>query len=516
MILLLAALPPPPAFQGDPEAPVVLAPALEAALHGTEAFGPWPDRPWTVRVAEDDAAFDRAVGGFPGRDAAWVGDTLHLRPLERLRRRDMDRILRHELVHRRCEGQALRPWMEEARCLWAETHPRLPDPWPSLPDVETQQALDRALRRGTPEFQRWAYRWLRAWLERRPLPPRSVRASMDLDPWKRAAPVLDAQGPRVTVVWPPERLPRRLNIQGKVLDWNPGARWTFQGCVSFGQGAPVTRLEGVVELRGMERGWRLTWTTTERAWLAAAVEGELGADAPFEAKRALAAILACWARGPGRHRHPRGERCPLTHCAVVRGEAGGETWAAVASAPRLNLNPEFALFCGSKGGVALSPREVWGRGPSHASAAVEVPGDPWATWERVLSREQVEHLKRVVRPGLAPGQRGLWLRASGPYAVEALRLAAGRAYGWTLWPSNACTADLGPDGSLKLRGRGWGHNVGLCLATALHHARQGDSAEVLLEEAFPGCVCPSGDAGAQGGGGGSDGGASSGSSTSCQ
>ena len=73
---------------------------------------------------------------------------------------------------------------------------------------------------------------------------------------------------------------------------------------------------------------------------------------------------------------------------------------------------------------------------------------------------------------------------SGPYAVEALRLESGRRFGWTTWPSNACEVELQPDGSLALRGHGWGHNVGLCLATALYRAKREDPAEEILREAF--------------------------------
>ncbi len=490
--------PPPPVFQGDPDAPLRLEAALEAAWRGTEAFGPWPVRPWTVRVHLDDAAFDRATGGFPGRDAAWVGDMLHLRPLERLRRRDLDRLLRHELVHRRLDGQGLRPWAEEARCLWAETHLRPPEAWPPAPEAALQHRLDRALRAGTPRLQAWAYGALRAWLHRKPLPPAPLPPPPARDPWR---PVADSklrrplaasdfrrplvpQIPAVTVVWPPERLPRVLRVQGRDQVWRPGAAWTFHGAVTFGEGAPVARLEGRVELRAVARGWRLAWTAPETDWVAAAVEGELGAEAPFEAKRALAAVLIRWSMGPGRHRHVRGERCPLTHCAVVRGSAGPETLEAVRRAPALRLDPEGAFFCGSKGGVALSPRQVWGRGAASAPPAEAIPGDRWAAWERTLSPDQVAHLKRAVRPGLRPGQRGLRLGPSGPYPVEALRLAAGRAFGWTIWPSNACTAEPQPDGSLRLTGHGWGHNTGLCLATALHRARQGQPAEAILAEAF--------------------------------
>ncbi|MBK8790408.1 MAG: hypothetical protein IPO28_09630, partial [Holophagaceae bacterium] len=176
---------------------------------------------------------------------------------------------------------------------------------------------------------------------------------------------------------------------------------------------------------------------------------------------------------------------PLTHCAVVRGAASADTAGAVAVSPELNLDARWAFFTSSAGGRRLSPRGVWGVGPNETGLATEVPEDRWATWERTLSATQVAALKQDVKPGLKPGQLGLSLGDSGPYAVEGLRLAAGRRFGWTTWPSNACDGDIQPDGSLRLHGRGWGHNVGLCLATARFRAGQGATAEQILAEAFP-------------------------------
>ena len=114
-----------------------------------------------------------------------------------------------------------------------------------------------------------------------------------------------------------------------------------------------------------------------------------------------------------------------------------------------------------------------------------MPGDRWSTWERILSATQVAALKQDLKPGLKVGQLGLKLGDSGPYAMEDLRLAAGRRFGWTTWPSNACEGNVLPDGTLQLKGRGWGHNVGLCLATARFRAVNGATAEQILAEAFP-------------------------------
>lgn len=466
-----------PIWAGDPDAALRLGAWLEGARRSTEAFGPWPAGSWKVYLHDHEATFERLTQAPPGRAALWVGDTLHLRPWDRLKRRDLGSLFRHELTHRRAAGQGLPRWKEEALCLWAEGHTTLP-PWPEPPSAEEQRRLDTALAAGTTASQRWAYQWLRAWLGMGSRPAPSA---------KRPSPAMwssEDDFPPVRVVWPPERLPRTLEINGQAFAWRAGARFRFEGGVRFAGEVPLLGVHGSVELEGTAQGWRLTWALAPERWVAAAAEGELGRDAPLEAKRALAAVLWRWLEAHSQGNHPDGSLCPLTHCAVVRGEATAEGMRAAASAPALDIPPDRACFTGSNGGAPLSPREVWGSGSLLRGSGQAVPGDPWASWTRRLTAAQVQVLKSAVRPGLKPGQRGVFLGVSGPYAVESLRLEAGRRFGWTTWPSNACETEALPGGQVGLRGRGWGHNVGLCLATALHRARAGDEAEAILAAAF--------------------------------
>lgn len=459
--------------------------ALASAFDDTAAYGPWPGGSWAVRVHGAARSFEAVTGAPPGRAALWIGDTLHLRPWEQLRRRDLGAVLRHELAHRRLAGIRLRRWEEEARCLHAEIHRRPPAHWPHPPSRGLQDRLDRALAGGTTGEQAWAYRWLRAWLHGEPPPaPPQAKVRKDGDWVKEALSLAGEASTEVTVAWPPERLRGPMIVNGQRLSPVPGHSWRFEGTVRFGAGFPVGTLRGRVRIRAGRHGWSLRWTAPAAAWVAAATEGELGAGAPFEARRALASVLLRWLAAH-RHAHPGGVLCPLTHCAVVRGSASAGTDRAVATAPALDLDPRWAFFTGSAGGRSMSPRAVWGEGPAEAGAAAEVPGDRWVTWTRILAASQVASLKRDVAPGLRPGQSGLHLGASGPYAVEALRLAAGRRFGWTAWPSDACEAESLPGGGLRLRGRGWGHNVGLCLASARFRAAQGATAEQILAEAFP-------------------------------
>ncbi len=289
---------------------------------------------------------------------------------------------------------------------------------------------------------------------------------------------------QVSVQWPSARLPAHLVVNGRDFPHRPGRVHRFHGPVRFRTKSATVSLRGELIARAEAQGWTVTWTTSGAGWVTAAVAGELGDQAPFEARRALASVLRLWLAAHPRGHHPDGSLCPLTHCAVVRGTGSQETAEAVEQAPDLMINPESAFFTGSKGGKPLSPMAVWGDGPLEPGSSETVPGDRWASWTRHLSAAQVGILKGSVVPGVKSGQRGMMLGASGPFAVEALRIASGRAFGWTSWPSNACTVEPLKDGGLELRGHGWGHNVGLDLSEAAWRARRGERAETILQSAF--------------------------------
>jgi len=248
------------------------------------------------------------------------------------------------------------------------------------------------------------------------------------------------------VAWPPERLPRRLVVNGVPRAWRQGEAFHFEGAVTFGPRCPVTRLEGPVELRAEAQGWRILWTLSRSRWVAAAVAGELGEDAPFEAKRALAAVLGQWIAGGRAARHADGTLCPLTHCAVVRGLPSWETEAAVAQAPRLDLDPDAAFYTGSKGGVSLSPREVWGGRLHRGRRSGGGPRRPLGPLGAGIQSPAGEGPETGPEARLEAGAEGPVPGSFGPYPVEHLRLEAGRRWGWSVWPSNACEAEELPTG----------------------------------------------------------------------
>lgn len=175
---------PAPIWRGDPDAALLLEQDLQAAMRSTEAFGSMPMGAWSVQLHSSDGMFEKTTGAPPQRLASWVGDTLHLRPIEKLRRREIGAVLRHEVAHRRLSLSKLRPWEEEARCIYAEGHTHPPESWPPAPAKGLQDQLDLGLRRGSTAFQAWAYAWLRAWLLDKPLPPPPQPRNPVQENWK--------------------------------------------------------------------------------------------------------------------------------------------------------------------------------------------------------------------------------------------------------------------------------------------------------------------------------------------
>lgn len=173
-----------PTWRGDPDAAALLEQDLHAAARATESFGSMQMGPWSIHLHTSDAMFEKVTGAPPQRFASWVGATLHLRPIEKLKRRDLGTILRHELVHRRLLSLNLRPWEEECRSLYAEGHSRPPESWPTPPSKVIQDRLDLALCRGTTTSQAWAYAWLRAWIAGKPLPPGKLTRVPAHESWK--------------------------------------------------------------------------------------------------------------------------------------------------------------------------------------------------------------------------------------------------------------------------------------------------------------------------------------------
>jgi stage II sporulation protein D len=84
--------------------------------------------------------------------------------------------------------------------------------------------------------------------------------------------------------------------------------------------------------------------------------------------------------------------------------------------------------------------------------------------------------------------QAVWIRDGNQRARatgDALRLQVGRSLGWNLIFSNAYMIETRGDW-LIFQGRGFGHNIGLCLSGAVAQARRGRAYKDILRYYFPG------------------------------
>ncbi|WP_306599247.1 hypothetical protein [Geothrix sp. 21YS21S-2] len=244
----------------------------------------------------------------------------------------------------------------------------------------------------------------------------------------------------------------------------PGIRRRIQGEVALASGVPVA-------------------TMAPRDYVAGVVDAELPHGSPALRIELGAAVLRFLARGP---RHAGADVCDSTHCAFfvgrgprldwtdprhgnpLPGDLPGLTeaaWAAIREAARNPGPDQWTAHCG---GLPLSPRAVWGSGATEAPPCPRhpVPAAPWTrTWTAAKARAAfggpVERLEvgeddgvwvlRVWRDGTARSLN----------YDQAHRLVAD-VLGWDALPSPAEAVEASA-GGFRVRGRGQGHRVGLCL-----------------------------------------------------
>jgi stage II sporulation protein D len=236
-----------------------------------------------------------------------------------------------------------------------------------------------------------------------------------------------------------------------------------------------------------------------------AAEGEPGAaDA---AQHALAVVSRTYTlANMGRHRRDGFDLCDSTHCQVLRASSPVTRSAALATAGRLltyNGRPAEVFYSASCGGRSESAADVWpGAGyPYLQATADDVHGDdpPW-TAEIPLPRVQQSlrragfegrRLRSVEVEERSASGRVTRLRVTGlrPEVISGndFRLAIGARE----LRSTAFEMDVRGD-TLRFRGRGYGHGVGLCVVGAGRRARRGESFEAILAQYFPGLTLTSG------------------------
>ncbi len=283
-------------------------------------------------------------------------------------------------------------------------------------------------------------------------------------------------------------------------------------------------------LRVTSDGARLVIVLTQPLEDAVAVmtNSELAGNDNPEAIKAMAVVARSYlAANLKRHAREGFDLCDSTHCQLYYGTSTSVFEEAFDDAPRefsaspltadaaratrgeLLLNaagrPLAAFTTACCGGRTISPASAFG-GASRVSGERGVACD-WCRdakfyrWERSVERGRFLAIFKTEWAAPIPDGLALKVAARTPDgAVAALALSdgrrtvtipngrfrhlAGRAIGWNTVLSNFYDIEARGD-TLIFRGRGFGHQVGLCVAGATAQARAGRSYREILKYYFP-------------------------------
>jgi stage II sporulation protein D len=302
----------------------------------------------------------------------------------------------------------------------------------------------------------------------------------------------------------------RLEARGEVLvaDGEPAAQplrlalgdWTLTP-----DRRPARRYRAALALRAGAGELQVVASMPLEEYVAAVVASETEPGTPPAALEAQAVVTRSYALAQPR-RHQFAAACDLAHCQVLRGRGAAAHLRAASLAARategevLRLGSgEIALtpFHAACGGQTADPQEIFpGRNLTGAGAILD-PGcaRPWsaAVSPQALRRAATAALGEQLRD-----PRALTLfRGEGGFVTRVLDRASGRSctgeafiralgaevgYGRVPSPRFALTIEAG---SVRLRGAGAGHGVGLCQAGAARLARQGRGYREILARFFP-------------------------------
>jgi stage II sporulation protein D len=277
--------------------------------------------------------------------------------------------------------------------------------------------------------------------------------------------------------------------------------------------------------------WTITWqphglrvllTLPSESYVIAALSGEAAPDEPMASLKAMAISMRTFALvNANRHQTEGFGLCDSTHCQAIR---LGKPRAEVEQAVRETAGE--TLWSGSQrahiyytqhcGGVSEPASAVWPE--ERAGYLAGQHTDPYclrrfpAQWQTRIPLRQLGEIFRAqgwhtpspitdIRVAQRNGTgRVAMLQVTGQGAAAQLsassfRFAVDRALGWNQMRSDWYSLTLsGVD--LEIRGRGYGHGVGLCQAGAFEMATEGRSDSEILSFYFPGTVpgmTPAGD-----------------------
>ena len=269
-------------------------------------------------------------------------------------------------------------------------------------------------------------------------------------------------------------------------------------------------------------GLRVLLTLPSEKYVIAALNGEAAADEPMASLKAMAISIRTFALlNAGRHNAEGFGLCDSTHCQALRlGQARPEVERAVRETAGETLwfggqraDVYYTQHCG---GMSEAAGDVWPA--EHVSYLAGNHADPYclrrspAEWQARIDLTRLSGIFRAqgwrtpspisalrVTKRSASGRAEL-LEVTGQGAPAALsassfRFAVDRALGWNQMRSDWYTVGVSGN-AVEVKGRGYGHGVGLCQAGAYEMAAEGRSDTEILSFYFPSTVAgitPAGD-----------------------
>jgi stage II sporulation protein D (peptidoglycan lytic transglycosylase) len=300
-----------------------------------------------------------------------------------------------------------------------------------------------------------------------------------------------------------------------IVDWQNRRHLELSGNYRLqAADAPEITAAGKWTITWQPDGLRVLLTLSSESYVIAALSGEAAPDEPMASLKAMAISMRTFALvNANRHQTEGFGLCDTTHCQALRvgkprpdveqavRETAGETlWSG---GQRAHIY--YTQHCG---GVSEAASAVWPE--ERAGYLAGQHTDPYclrrsaAQWQTRIQLRQLGEIFRAqgwhtpspitdirIAQRDATGRAEL-LQITGQGApaqlsASSFRFAVDRALGWNQMRSDWYSLTLsGAD--LEIRGRGYGHGVGLCQAGAFEMATQGRSDKEILSFYFPGTV----------------------------
>jgi stage II sporulation protein D len=312
----------------------------------------------------------------------------------------------------------------------------------------------------------------------------------------------------IVVDWQQNGLPKHLELSGN---------YRLQAA-----DAPDLVAAGKWIISRQPHGLRVLLTLPSESYVIAALSGEAAPDEPMASLKAMAISMRTFAlTNANRHQTEGFGLCDTTHCQALRlGKPRPEVEQAVRETAGETLwsggERAHIYYTQHCGGMTEPASAVW---PDEtATYLAGQHADPYclrrspAQWQTRIPLRQLDQIFhaqgwRVPSPVTdirviqrdATG-RAAMLQVTGQGApaqlsASSFRFAVDRALGWNQMRSDWYSSTVsGAD--LEIRGRGYGHGVGLCQAGAFEMAIEGRSEKEILSFYFPGTIpgiTPAGD-----------------------